>query len=220
VVRLALDTSTATVSVAVLGDADTVLAEHSTNAAQGHGEVLMPLIDAALRAADVQRDDLSTVVVGVGPGPFTGLRVGLMTARTIGHALGIDVVGVCSLDAIALQARDCGIAGGFAALTDARRRELYWATYDRDSLLTGPGVAAPVDLANDLRAGGIESVVGIGAGLYPDALAGFIVGPAFTPRAADLARAARDPRAQRPPVPLYLRRPDAALPGPRKSVQQ
>ena len=101
-----------------------------------HGEHLAPLIDAAMNDAGIVRQDLTAIAVGVGPGPFTGLRVGLVTARTLGFVLEIPVYGVCSLDVLAVEAAAAQAAAtgaaGFLVATDARRKEVYLASYDED----------------------------------------------------------------------------------------
>ena len=96
-----------------------------------HGEHLAPLIEALLTDNGLVRQDLTAIAVGVGPGPFTGLRVGLVTARTLGYVLEIPVYGVCTLDVIAIEAIDTGaVTGDFLVATDARRKEVYLAAYD------------------------------------------------------------------------------------------
>src|SRR5690348_14104072 len=116
-----------------------------------HGEQLAPLIEAVLADAEVVRQDLTAIAVGTGPGPFTGLRVGLVTARTLGHVLDIPVYGVCTLDVLAVEAADTGaVSGDFVVATDARRKEVYLASYDERAVrLHGPEVAKPVDVATD-----------------------------------------------------------------------
>ena len=109
------------------------LAEFVTVDAHRHAELLAPAIDQVIADAKVSRRDLTAIAAGVGPGPYTGLRVGLVTARVIGAALGVPVYGVCSLDVIAADASigETGEGDGeFLVATDARRRELYWARYD------------------------------------------------------------------------------------------
>ena len=98
---LALDTATPAVTVAV-ADGATVLADATAVDPRRHGELLAPAVESVLRTAGVDRRELTAIAVGTGPGPFTGLRVGLVTARTLGHALGIPVLGVCTLDVLAL----------------------------------------------------------------------------------------------------------------------
>ena len=94
--------------------------------------------------------------MGTGPATFTGLRVGLVTARTLAYAWAVPVEGVCSLDAIG------AVHGTCTVVTDARRREVYWARYDNGVRLDGPAVAAPLDVPVT------GNVVGRGGPLYPD----------------------------------------------------
>ncbi len=209
---LAFDTATPTVTVA-LHDGERVIASHAGADAMRHGELLAPGITAVLDEAWVPRQDVTAIAVGVGPGPFTGLRVGLVTARTLGLALDVPVYGVCTLDVLAAQAVDEGtVSEPFLVATDARRKEVYWASYDEHGVrLDGPHVARPADLATD------RPVVGAGALLYPDAFP-HAVGPA-APDARVLAQVVTDERAELlDPEPLYLRRPDAAMPGKPKPV--
>ena len=122
---LAFDTSTPAVTVA-LRDDSAVLAERTVVDARRHGELLAPGIAAVLSAAGRETSELTAIAVGVGPGPFTGLRVGLVTALALGDALRIRVYGVCSLDILAYASK---LDGAYAVATDARRREVYWARY-------------------------------------------------------------------------------------------
>src|SRR5688500_19657955 len=117
-----------------------------------HAEQLAPLIDRALTGADIVRQDLTAIAVGVGPGPFTGLRVGLVTARTLGYVLELPVYGVCSLDVLAAEAVASGIGRrGFLVATDARRKEVYVATYDdQGRRIDGPSVLRPADAPHGL----------------------------------------------------------------------
>jgi len=196
---LALDTSTPAVTAGVVRVSDhVVLAERITVDARAHAERLTPNALAALADAGLGMTDLDAVVVGCGPGPFTGLRAGLATAAAYGHALDIPVHGVCSLDAIGVNT-----SGEALVVTDARRREVYWARY-RDGIRTGgPGVAAPADV----DPGAARIVAG-----SPDHAALFALPrnePAY-PTPAGLVRAVRDwSDAPAPLVALYLRRPDA-----------
>ncbi|MEO5876460.1 MAG: tRNA (adenosine(37)-N6)-threonylcarbamoyltransferase complex dimerization subunit type 1 TsaB, partial [Streptosporangiaceae bacterium] len=124
---LAFDTATSAVTVALFewapGAEPTALTSLRCVDRQRHAEVLAPSIETVLGAAGVRPADLSLVSVGVGPGPYTGLRVGLVTARALGSALAIPVHGVCTLDAIAWE---LGSAEPFVVATDARRKEVYW----------------------------------------------------------------------------------------------
>lgn len=211
---LALDTATPAVTVA-LADASGVLAEATTVDARRHGELLAPGIAAVLAEAGVDRRELTQVAVGVGPGPFTGLRVGVMTARVLGAALSVPVVGVCTLDVVALAARELDergeLEGGFRVATDARRREVYWAAYRGPARLEGPHVDRPADVSWQ------GPVVGAGPRLYPDA---FPDGRApELPGAGTLCRYVLAGLPTLPPAPLYLRRPDAVEPQGRKPVR-
>ncbi|MFC4786959.1 tRNA (adenosine(37)-N6)-threonylcarbamoyltransferase complex dimerization subunit type 1 TsaB [Nocardioides sp. MAHUQ-72] len=209
---LAFDTATPHVSVA-LHDGRDVLVELTAERPMKHGEQLAPLIEEALGRAGLTRGDLTGIAVGVGPGPFTGLRVGLVTARTLAFVLRIPVQGVCSLDVLAVEAVDTGVVTGeFVVATDARRKEVYLASYDADgSRRHGPMVEHPGAAATHLP------VVGEGATLYPDSFPN-AVGPA-RPSAGWLARVVAGERAElHGPEPLYLRRPDAVAPGKPKPV--
>jgi tRNA threonylcarbamoyl adenosine modification protein YeaZ len=210
-VLLALDTSTRFVSVAV-HDEDAVVAAATSDRPMQHGELLAPLLDRVLAEAGAIRQDVTAVAVGVGPGPYTGLRVGLVTARVLGATLGIPVYGVCSLDVLAVRAVDGGVAEPFLATLDARRKELFWASYDETGQrLDGPHVDRPDDLPRD------GLVVGDGPVRYPDAFRR-TAGPEL-PDAATLALVVVEERAELvDPEPIYLRRPDAAVPGPPKKV--
>jgi tRNA threonylcarbamoyladenosine biosynthesis protein TsaB len=208
-VLLALDTATPAVTVAV-ADGDRVLAERTTVDARRHGELLAPAVAAVLRDAGVGRTAVDRVAVGVGPGPFTGLRVGLVTARMLGAVLGVPVVGVCTLDVLALMAVDDGVTGPFRVVTDALRREVHWATYDGTRRVDGPHVDRPADVAWDGLA------VGAGAATYGDHFPG-ARGPLLPTAAATCRWVARGlPLLE--PEPLYLRRPDAVEPAARKPV--
>jgi tRNA threonylcarbamoyl adenosine modification protein YeaZ len=211
-VLLAFDTSSPTVTVAV-HDGDDVVVELTSSETMRHGEQLTPLIDEALRRVGITPRDLTAIAVGVGPGPFTGLRVGLVSARTMAYVLEIPVYGVCSLDVLAIEAVDSGaVDGPFVVASDARRREVYLAAYDEGGARSsGPDVRRPVDVATDV------AVVGEGAALYPDAFpAGR--GP-LRPSAGWLARCVTEERVElRDPEPLYLRRPDAEIPRAPKPV--
>jgi tRNA threonylcarbamoyladenosine biosynthesis protein TsaB len=217
-VLLAFDTATPFVTVA-LHDGEGVVVERRSEQRMKHGEQLAPLIDAALAEAGVVRQDLTAIAVGVGPGPFTGLRVGLVTARTLAFVLEIPVYGVCSLDVIALEAAlgrgsDGLVPVGtdFMVATDARRKEVYLAPYDdQGRRLDGPEVLRPADAATD------QPVAGEGAVLYPDAFPDARE-PAL-PSAGWLARAVSEELAElHDPEPMYLRRPDAVAPGAPKRV--
>jgi tRNA threonylcarbamoyl adenosine modification protein YeaZ len=193
---LALDTATPYVVVAAYDGERSF--ERVCETPMKHGEQLAPLIEQVLADAGWSPSDLTGIVVGVGPGPFTGLRVGLVTARTMGYVLGVPVEGVCTLDVFAL---DADVEGPFTVVTDARRREVYLATYD-GGRTSGPEVVRPAEATT------VGTVIGPGTELYPDAF-GDAYGP-MRPSAVTMARAVADGLVDiLPPEPLYLRRPDA-----------
>ncbi|MFT4188857.1 MAG: tRNA (adenosine(37)-N6)-threonylcarbamoyltransferase complex dimerization subunit type 1 TsaB [Aeromicrobium sp.] len=201
---LAFDTATPAITVAV-HDGTRVVGEAHAEGATAHGEQLAPAIQAALAQSGAAPADLTDVAVGVGPGPFTGLRVGVVTALTLASTLDLTAHGVCSLDPLALAAAP-DLDEPFLVATDARRREVYWARYDAAGRRQdGPEVAAPATLAE--RFPGVP-IVGRGAELHADHLGGSR-GP-LDPTAAALAEAVVAGTAERLPLePLYLRRPDA-----------
>lgn len=217
---LAIDTSTPAVTAA-LHDGRRVVAESTALDARRHGELLAPRIEAVLADAGVRPSDLTDVAVGVGPGPFTGLRVGVVTALTLGAALGVPVHGICSHDALAWATEvetaeaTAGLAGPFVVVTDARRREVYWAAYaDSRTRETPATVDRPAEL---VALHGSLPFVGPGAELCDGATA-----RPTTLSAAALAEVAAHRLAHGgellEPRPLYLRRPDATPPGQRKRV--
>jgi tRNA threonylcarbamoyl adenosine modification protein YeaZ len=210
VLVLALDTATPTLVAGVARwapDGAEVLAEQTRPSGTRHAELLTPAVRAALAAAGVAAGDLDAVVVGLGPGPFTGLRVGVVTAAALGDVRGLPVVGVCSLDAVGSGAR--------TVVTDARRREVYWARYDAaGARVEGPGVARPEELAvPGPYAGDPAFADRLGA---PVAAADVTTAGLLRAAAAQLA----DPPGAGPLVPLYLRRPDAVPPAAAKAVTQ
>ena len=134
---LAIDTSTSRTSVAVI-QSDSVLFSGYKDGATAHGPSLPALVQEALAISDVDE-----VVVGMGPGPFTGLRVGIAFAQSFALARGIPVRGVCSLDAIAAQIND----NDFIVTVDARRKEVYWARYTDGVRVGEPAVNFPSDVS-------------------------------------------------------------------------
>lgn len=222
---LAFDTATPAVTAA-LHDGRQVLAESTEFDARRHGELLMPAIDRVLREAGTELGAVTGIVVGVGPGPYTGLRVGLVTAAAFGDALGVPVHGICTLDGIAHAA---GIAhaegrgrleGPFTVATDARRKEVYWARYDSPrARATEPAVSRPAEIAEQVA--GLPSV-GAGAELYPEVFTDLRPGLPVHQSAGALAGLAAvklaEGEAFLPPLPLYLRRPDAQVPAGYKAV--
>jgi len=198
-VVLAVDTATPAVTAGVVRrtpeDVD-VLGERVTVDPRAHAEQLTPNVLGALADAGLGMADLDAVVVGCGPGPFTGLRVGMATAAAYGHALDLPVYGVCSLDAIGIDT-----AGDVLVVTDARRREVYWARYRDGIRLEGPAVNAPADVPP-----GAAAVAG---SLEHAALFGLPSLSPTVPTASGLVRVVDWANPPEPLVPLYLRRPDA-----------
>jgi tRNA threonylcarbamoyladenosine biosynthesis protein TsaB len=228
---LIVDTSAA-VSAALLSDDGTERASRTIREQRRHAELLTPLVAELLAEAGLDSSDVTEVVGGTGPAPFTGLRVGLVTARTFAFGVGTQALGVCSLDALAAQAAarySLDEGAEVLVVTDARRREVYYARYQVGRLdafgavevtaVAGPEVASAADVvAQGLAEGAI--VVGEGATLYASVFEGSDVrtdievpSPVTLGRLA-LARAARGK--DQPTTPLYLRRPDAQVPTSRK----
>jgi tRNA threonylcarbamoyl adenosine modification protein YeaZ len=218
VLLLAFDTATPAVTAA-LHDGERVLAESTVVDARRHGELLIPAVERVMTTAGRTLADLTGVVVGVGPGPYTGLRVGLVTAASFGDALGVPVHGLCTLDGLAWAAGEAGLDGPFVVATDARRKEVYWARYDGPRhRVTEPAVDRPADLPEEVTA---LPAVGAGAQLHPDVFTGHRPDPAHQSAGALAALAvhriaAGEPFA--PVLPLYLRRPDARVPAGYKAV--
>jgi tRNA threonylcarbamoyladenosine biosynthesis protein TsaB len=245
VLVVVVDTSTPAVTAALVRVDQTgvdVLAERVTVDGRAHGERLTPAIDEVIRQRMVAVGDLGAVVAGLGPGPFTGLRVGLVTAAAIGQALAIPVYGVCSLDAIGAamstgattvvtaRATAEATAAPTAApttlvATDARRREVYWALYRSGQRVAGPGVHRPDAVLGALAELGHQEptgAVGDGALRYAEVLGLSILdGPRYPP-ARELACLAAERVLSEAPsetlTPLYLRRPDAVEPAPRTTM--
>lgn len=228
---LCVDTSAA-VSVSLLSDDGTAIASRTLRKQRRHAELLTPLIKEIFDESGLDSSSVTTVVAGTGPAPFTGLRVGLVTGRTFAFGVGTEPLGVCSLDALAAEAAQIhALEAGtkVLAVSDARRREVYYALYTVGELtaqgvpevtvVEGPEVASAADLIETGLARGAV-VVGEGAALYAEAFAGADVRsePAVpsTTVLAQLALARRGAGVDQPTTPLYLRRPDAQVPGARK----
>ena len=231
---LVIDTSTPTIVTGIVAasgapvDGSTTgpvvrsVAERILPDCRQHGERLTPSVLECLDEVGLKPADLDAVVVGCGPGPFTGLRVGMATATAFGEALGIPVHGVCSLDSIAIRlAEKNPEQSRLLVATDARRREVYWASYECTDTgagpvrVGGPAVNKPADVAQLVGVVGSLSVPdSLAEKLRVDTLAEV---PALdlSPSPVSLVRAADLDREPEPIVPLYLRRPDAVPPKPK-----
>jgi tRNA threonylcarbamoyl adenosine modification protein YeaZ len=235
-VMLAMDTSSPATSVAVL-DGEILLAHEVHVDSRHHAEVLAVLVQKALRSAG--SPVVTSVAVGVGPGAYTGLRVGVSSAQAYGLAWQVPVIGVCSLDAMALAASD-SVEHPFACAIDARRKEVYWAQYDADGQrVSGPHVQRPGEIDAEARAlrwfgdVAMEHMEHLHAELadtvpYPDArdVARFAEhhvrsGNVISDSRAELSTHGHDDGATAlalqgqhllTPYPLYVRRPDAVEP--------
>ncbi|HEX4728728.1 MAG TPA: tRNA (adenosine(37)-N6)-threonylcarbamoyltransferase complex dimerization subunit type 1 TsaB [Jatrophihabitans sp.] len=223
---LVLDTSSAAVTAGIVELTDQpeltgvhprLLAEQVIIDARAHGERLAPAVRDCLAEAGTSVGELKAVVAGVGPGPFTGLRVGLVTAAAIADAAGLPGYPVCSLDAIAAGHPEVGellVAG------DARRKEVYWARYSDGRRIGEPAVDRPAELADALA--GVQAMAGAGAEMYAEQL-GLPLLPGRFPTVTGLATVAAGSvlagRPGQPLTPLYLRRPDAVAPAGRKPVR-
>lgn len=237
---LGVDTATAAVTAVlaeVTDDGVRELATEVTVAGRAHGERLAPAIETVLTTTGHTPGDLAAVVAGTGPGPFTGLRVGLVTATALGQALAIPTYDVCTLDALGAAAGP----GRVLVATDARRREIYWATYLDGIRQTEPAVNKPADIAGEpaMRVAGesavgtagepavgvagepavgivgglgVDRAVGDGAAKYAEILGVPVADePRYPVGTALIALAADRIRAGAPGetlVPRYLRRPD------------
>ncbi|MFR9732240.1 tRNA (adenosine(37)-N6)-threonylcarbamoyltransferase complex dimerization subunit type 1 TsaB [Saccharopolyspora sp. MS10] len=241
---IALDTSTPAVTaglVALDGGGPRPLAQRVTINARAHGELLTPHLMAAVSEAGHRLADADAIVVGSGPGPFTGLRAGMVTAAALGQALDVPVHPVCSLDAIAAAVpedaagrgvlADVGEPGAAIAgpgglrllvATDARRKEVYWAAYGPDrERLTGPHVHRPSDVPAEIEGLGLDFAAGEMAGPHREAFGLEVLDTEYPTPTGLVAVARHDLRTGADPIPLvpmYLRRPDATAPGPRKQV--
>jgi len=215
VLILALDTATEAVAAAVLDTAtDAVVGRAAHVGPMAHGEQLAPVVAAALAEAGAEPRALGAIGVGRGPGPYTGLRVGLAYAEVLGWALRLPVHGVCTLDVLAAEAAHA-IRGPFLVATDARRREVYWARYDPGGVRAdGPHVGPPADVPDRSL-----PTVGAGAVRYPEAFPD-PRGPQ-RPDPGELARIVASMISAGQPAdvaPMYLRRPDAVAAAGRKRV--
>ena len=168
-VSLAIDTSTSMTIVGIIEDG-AVLFEEAHEGATDHGRALSELVAKALKVSKPPHQ----VVVGMGPGPFTGLRVGIAFAQTFALARDIPVIGVCSLDGIKVDQSEYTVA------IDARRKEIYWASYKDGARVDGPTVSKPAEVENFI------------IDVFPD-----------------MSKLVELSNSQNVTEPMYLRRPDA-----------
>lgn len=213
---LAIDTATTALVTGAVDTESGQITQRILADARAHNERLMPTILEVMSEAGLELDDLDAIVAGMGPGPFTGLRVGMATAQALADALSIPLHGVCTHDAIAhaaLVGADAAdereAADAALVATDARRKEIYWATYRAGQRLMGPEVAKPGDL----------TLEGIAQIIIPEKLADQLPEELATlprsegaPTAEGLVAVARLDAEPAPFVPMYLRRPDAVPP--------
>lgn len=205
---LGVDTST-DICLGLAKDGE-VVASDRLDDRRGHAEKLMPAIVALCERVGIRVSDITQVAVGMGPGPFTGLRVGIVTGHTIASLAGSQFHGVCSLDVVARQwvQSDQAPTGEFVIASDARRKELYWARYGADGVRIGePQVGAPESLPQGLP------VAGPGHTAFPEI---FTDGP--TTLDAGLLAAQWSCLPDAGGEALYLRKPDAVAATTRKST--
>ncbi|ERS42841.1 MULTISPECIES: tRNA (adenosine(37)-N6)-threonylcarbamoyltransferase complex dimerization subunit type 1 TsaB [Corynebacterium] len=207
---LAIDTATTALVTGAVDTESGQITQRILADARAHNERLMPTILEVMSEAGLELGNLDAIVAGMGPGPFTGLRVGMATAQALADALSIPLHGVCTHDAIAHTAL-AGANEKDAALvaTDARRKEIYWATYRAGQRLMGPAVSKPGDLTLE----GIAQIIIPEklADQLPGVLAALPRGEA-APTAEGLVAVAQLDADPEPFVPMYLRRPDAVPP--------
>lgn len=208
---LAVDTALGACSVAVLDDGR-VLAHRFETMERGHAEALAPMVDAAMKDAGIGFDALERLAVTVGPGTFTGQRVGLALMRALRLALKIPLAGITTLEAMAQAAMaETGLAKA-AAIHDARRDEAYLLLRDGATNVLEPVVLPFADAVEKIRAFGPAALSGTGARAAASAL-GYPLATIRQPDALWVARMAMDRQVSATaPGPLYLRAPDARLP--------
>lgn len=213
---LALDTSSALTSIAVIDPDGAVVTQHDHEDARRHAEFIGPALGAVV--ASIDPTAVTTIACGVGPGPYTGLRVGIVSAIAMGVAWDVPVVGLCSLDALAAEVlADGSHPKGIAVASDARRSEVYWARYDADALrLDGPRVRPITDIDEQVHRGmphalwvarRVQQLLASGATVLDIDAPLDAHGDDTGATAAALAGVGL-----LPPRPLYLRRPDAMVP--------
>ncbi|MBP1851298.1 tRNA (adenosine(37)-N6)-threonylcarbamoyltransferase complex dimerization subunit type 1 TsaB [Rhizobium halophytocola] len=209
---LALDTAGADCAAAVYDTASRhLLSEVTETIGRGHAERLMAVIDAALDKAQVTLDDVGRIAVTVGPGSFTGIRVGVATARGLALALGVEAVGISTLDVLAAEALDSRRKAGrddarpVLVAMDAKRGEAYLQLFSATGRPLDDAVVLPIGEVSEIAGGQTVDIVGSAGPL----LAGETSpGPADCFPIGRVARLALTARSGKP-KPLYLRGPDA-----------
>lgn len=213
---LAIDTATTALVTGVVDTESGQITQRVLADTRAHNERLLPTILEVMSEAGLELGTLDAIVAGMGPGPFTGLRVGMATAQALADALSIPLHGVCTHDAIAhaaLAGADAaderGAADAALVATDARRKEIYWATYRAGQRVTGPDVSKPGEL--DVRDVARVVIPEKLAEQLPEELAALPRSEA-APTAEGLVTVAQLDAEPEPFVPMYLRRPDAVPP--------
>ncbi|HTC84298.1 MAG TPA: tRNA (adenosine(37)-N6)-threonylcarbamoyltransferase complex dimerization subunit type 1 TsaB [Rhizomicrobium sp.] len=211
---LAVDTALGACSVALLND-EKVLAHLIEPMDRGHAERLAPMVDEAMKAAKVEFSSLDRLAVTTGPGTFTGQRVGLAFMRGLRLALKLPLTGITTLEAIATAATAETANAKAAAIHDARREEAYLLLKDGAAVVQQPAVMPFQDAVEYIRTFGACALAGTGAKAAVQELGqGFELSTIRQPDALWVARlAVQRPAAANAPGPLYLRAPDAKLPG-------
>ncbi len=224
---LALDTAFNACSVALL-DGETLLASRHEARSRGHAERLLPMIQEQMSEAELAFGALDLIAVSVGPGTFTGLRIGLAAARGISLAADIPAIGITTLEALAASVPEEMAAGRpVVVASDARRKEVYLQTFSPDNLATVPeplneAKACPISQTTEALPDTAFNILGSGASLLKDA--GILTGQEVhildldtDPDARVIGRLALHKglpdKDILPPSPVYLRAPDAKLPG-------
>lgn len=216
---LAFDTAANQCAVALWADGET-MSHVAEPMERGHAEALVPMIEAALRNAGMGYGDLDRIAVTVGPGTFTGLRIGLATARGLGLAAGIPVAGIGSFDALAAAAA-APASGHLAVAIETKRADLYVQPFRGGRAVMAPAAVLPEELDEHLPPGQV-TIIGDGSARAAEALlaSARAVDVPGAPQFADpavvakLGAAAELPSGTPPPSPLYLRDPSVGRPKP------
>lgn len=210
---LALETSSSLCAVCILDEASgAILAEISNDIGRGHAERLMDDISAALQGAGIGYADLTLIATGVGPGSFTGIRVGLAAARGLGLALEVPVLGVTSHQSVAIQVRDFAAGRNILVALDGGRDDIYCQMFDTDALPRGDPFTGSLAQLSDIPTVDASLICGSAAPLIDAAhlpTGAVLYHSPVQPIASAVASAAVHPVMTGPPRPLYLRAPDA-----------